>query len=75
MRIIYAINPQTQAAARVFIGCEAYQELFIDFLVMSGLDVAITDEATKPTRPPEEERVANQLMEAFKHELDSRVLN
>lgn len=75
MRIIYAINPQTQAAARVFIGCEAYQELFIDFLVMNGMNVAITDEATKPTRSPEEEHVAERLMEAFANDLNSRVLN
>ena len=75
MRIIYAINPQTQAAARVFIGCEAYQELFIDFLVAHGLDVAITDEATKPIRPAAEEQVANQLMEAFANDLKARVLN
>ena len=75
MQVIYAINPQTQAAARVVIGCEAYQELFIDFLVMSGLDVAITDEANKPVRSAEEEHVAQQLVEAFHHELNSRVLN
>lgn len=75
MRVIYAINPQTQAAARVVIGCEAYQELFVDFLVASGLNVAITDEATKPVRPADEELVAQRLVEAFHHELNSRVLN
>lgn len=75
MRIIYAINPQTQAAARVIIGCEAYQELFIDFLVANGLDAAITDEAIKPNRPPEEVQVAERLMEAFANDLKARVLN
>ena len=75
MQVIYAINPKTHAAARVVIGCEAYQELFIDFLVMSGMNVAIADEATKPIRSTEEEQVAQQLVEAFHHELNSRVLN
>ena len=75
MRIIYAINPKTQSAARVIIGCEAYQELFVDFLITHGLDVAITDEANKPTRSATEEQVAGQLLEQFHHDLNSRVLN
>lgn len=75
MRVIYAIDPKTQNAARCVIPCEAYSELFIDFLLMSGYDAAITDEATKPERSDEELAAVNQLMEAFKHELDSRVLN
>jgi hypothetical protein len=75
MRVIYAIDPKTQNAARVTIGCDAYQQLFIDFLVTNGYDAAITDEATKPVRSAAEEATVNRLMEAFKHQLDTRVLN
>lgn len=75
MRVIYAIDPRTQNAARVTIGCEAYQELFLDFLMMNGYDAAITEEAVKPQRSPAEEAAVNQLMEAFHNELNSRVLN
>jgi len=75
MRIIYAIDPKTQNAARVTIGCDAYQQMFLDFLLMNGYDAAITDEATKPIRSAAEEAAVNKLMEAFKHELDTKVLN
>lgn len=75
MQVIYAIDPKTQNAARVVINCEAYRELFIDFLLAHGLDAAITDEEVKPTRSPEEEAMVNWLMEVFHNELNSRVLN
>lgn len=75
MQIIYAIDPKTQMAARVHIGCESYRELFVDFLIANGLDAAITDEADPPQRSEEEQQTVNKLLEAFKNHLDSRVLN
>lgn len=75
MQIIYVIDPSTNVGARVHIGCEAYRELFIDFIISRGFNAAITDEADKPVRSPAEEAAVNQLMEAFSNELNSRVLN
>jgi hypothetical protein len=75
MQIIYVIDPSTNAAARVHIGCEAYRELFLDFIISRGFNAAITDEVEKPTRTPAEESAVNQLMEAFHNDLNSRVLN
>lgn len=75
MQIIYAIDPRTHHSARVHIGCEGYRDLFIEFLITTGHNVAITDEEKLPERSVEEQDIVNMLMEAFKHELDSRVLN
>lgn len=75
MQIIYVINPSTHLGVRVHIGCDAYRELFLDYIISRGFDAAITDEAEKPVRSPAEEATVNQLMEAFHNELNSRVLN
>lgn len=75
MQIIHVIDPVDGFITRIFIGCEEYRELFIDFALAHKCDVALMDLEQMPERSPQEIAVGQEMLTQFHQYINERILH